>query len=317
MRFSVVIPTMGRSSVLGETLERLLACDPLPYEVVIVDGDSARSACRVVDAFAERSSRLPVRYRQSAPGVPVQRQACLKAASGDVVVFIDDDAKVDPALFAVLGRAYRDPQVVGATGRIVQPPSRSFGNMQSPIRRLLGFRGKDGTMTRYGYPRFIQRLDAAQDVEFMQGCLMSARRDVALEVGFDLALGGPRGVALLEDEDFSYRLSRIGRVRYLPDAVVHHMALGFHARDAREYSRLIVHDRAYLLSKNFKPNAVTLLQFALLVAMMFAHRIVNREWAGVIGLGEGLRAAWREGYLRPRAATHPLVPPVESTPQQT
>ena len=92
------------------------------------------------------------------------------------------------------------------------------------------------------------------------------------------------------------------------------MALGFHGRDAREYSRLIVHDRAYLLSKNFSPTRATLVRFWLLIGIFFAHRIVNREWKGVTGLCEGIAAARREGYLRPASREKPATE-IASSPE--
>lgn len=338
MRFSVVIPTLGRDApMLADALASAAACEPPPDEVLVVDGSDDAAARPVVERFAaspealeptpsadatavDATDREPARsagaepaahgagapvfvHRSSPRGASVQRNVGLDAASGDVVVFTDDDAVLDPGLIGVLRDVYSEPTVVGATGRVVQDAYRSFGNQRSGVRRLLTGGGRDGSMTSYGYPRHVQDEDHYHDVEFMQGCLMSVRRDVARDVGFDCSLGGPRGVALLEDEDFSYRLSRRGRVGYFPEAVVHHRAAGFRARDPRFYSRLIVLDRAYLLAKNFAPTPLTLVKFVLLVAVFFAHRIVNREWRGVVGLAEGLLEARRRGYLRaaPRA----------------
>jgi GT2 family glycosyltransferase len=301
MRFSVVIPTLGRSS-LGETLKSLAACDPPPFEVVVVDGDPGHAGEAVVGELSGRAESPRFRYEASPRGASVQRNRGLVVAAGEVVLFMDDDAVADARLFAALEQAYRDPGVIGATGRIVQEQYRSFGNQQSRLRRLLTIGGREGTMTRYGYPRHLQDLDRPHDVEFMQGCLMSARREVATEIGFDTAMGGPTGAALLEDEDFSYRLSRRGRVRYLPDAIVEHRASGFRARDASAYSKLIVLDRAYLFRKNFRRTPLARLQFALLVAVFFGHRLVNREWAGVQGLAKGIVEAWRDGESRLRVS---------------
>lgn len=299
MRLSVVIPTLGRSEeMLSDALDSVAACEPRAHEVVVVDGSDDEAARPIVERFAARADGLGVVYRPGPRGASVQRNEGLAAASGDVVLFTDDDAVLAPDLVGVLERVYRDPDLAGATGRVVQEAYRSFGNQRSAIRRLLSFGGREGSMTSYGYPRHIQDEDAYHDVEFMQGCLMSARLDLARDVGFDSSLGGPRGVALLEDEDFAYRLSRRGRVGYFPDAVVEHRAAGFRSRDPRFYSRLIVLDRAYLLHKNFDPSPPTLLRFGALVGVFFAHRIVNREWGGVAGLAEGLREARRRGYLR-------------------
>jgi glycosyltransferase involved in cell wall biosynthesis len=296
VRFSVVIPTLGRSSsLLRDALQSLAACQPPPAEIVVVDGSPDGSAAPVVAELGGTDAEPPIRYVLSPRGASVQRNAGIDVASGEVILFIDDDAVADRGLFGALERAYGDPEVVGVTGMVFQEEYRSFGNQQSRVRRLLTLAGGEGTMTRCGYPRHLQDLDSERDVEFMQGCLMSARRDLAAKVRFDTKMGGPSGAALLEDEDFSYRLARVGRVRYLPDAVVQHRASGFRARAARRYSRLIVVDRAYLFRKNFRRTLLARAQFALLVGIFFLHRIANREWGGVLGLAEGAVDAWREG----------------------
>jgi GT2 family glycosyltransferase len=144
--------------------------------------------------------------------------------------------------------------------------------------------GADGQFTRYGYPRRLTQVDRDQDVEFMQGCFMAARLDVARTVGFDESMPG---YALAEDEDFSYRLSRHGRLRYLAGAVVHHDSGGFQSRDRRAFGRLVVSRRAYLVRKNFDPTLRTWLGFSGLVLVFIAHRLVNRDFLGAVGLLEG------------------------------
>jgi GT2 family glycosyltransferase len=293
LRLSLVIPTVGRPEVLHDTLESLAGCDPLPDEVVIVD-DPRRSAEAVAKAFSARVPALELCYAAERRGASVQRNIGLRMCSGEVVVFADDDVRFQPDLFAVLADVYRDSAVVGATGRIRQE-WRAFGNERSLIRRLLSGRRRQGTMTDFGYPRRIQDTDSFHDVEFMQGCLMSARRELAQRVGFDEDLGPPDNYARLEDEDFSYRLSRLGRVRYVPEAAVQHLNLGFRSRDSRYFSWLMVVDRAYLFRKNFRRTPLARAKFALLVATMAVHRALNREWSGVVGVVDGAIDAWREG----------------------
>jgi len=288
MRLSAIIATKGRPDDLAGTLESLARCDPAPAEVVVVDGDAERSAEPVVEAAREHAA-APLHYVASPAGLTPQRNRGVREAQGDVVVFLDDDVDVDPRLFAVLGDAYRDPAVVGATGHVIEGGERRFGNKRSAARRLL-FGGEEGTMTRFGYPRRLQDLHSERDVEFMQGCLMSARRETVEQVGFDERLPG---YALAEDEDFSYRLSRVGRVRYLPDAVVDHKNTGFRSTGTRRFNRDVVVNRTYLFRKNFRRTPLARLQFAGLIAVLVAHRALNREWDGVRGLVEGSLQAWR------------------------
>jgi glycosyltransferase involved in cell wall biosynthesis len=282
-RFSLVIATMGRPSVLGETLASAARCDPPPAEVIVVDGDEAGSAEPIARSAGAR-------YEHSAPGLTVQRNAGLEAAQGDVVVFVDDDTELDRGLFAALADAYRDQEVLGVTGPVADRDLRRFGNMRSRWRRLLPGGGRDGSLTRYGYPRWVQDETRERDVEYMLGGLMTARRDAALRVRFDEHLDG---YGLLEDEDFSYRMSRVGRIRFVPAASVVHRNVGAARKREREFNRMVVVNRAYLFRKNFRRTPLARLQFAMLVGVLVVHRAVNGEWSGVRGLLEGSAEAWR------------------------
>ena len=290
-RYSVVIPTMRRPDILRETLQRILECDPPAFEIFIVDADSAESARPVVDEMAKRPGAPPFQYTRAAPSLTHQRNLGIDAARGDIVVFLDDDVAVPTVLFERLDRAYEDPSVVGATGRVIEQPDERIGNPRSRLRRLLVGRN-EGRFTRYGYPRYLaDDLETPRNVEYMLGCFMSARRDAAARVRFDEALGG---YALAEDEDFSYRLSRRGQIRYDPEIVVLHHKFGFSsAKDTREFGRLVVRNRAYLFRKNFPQTVRARLEFAGLLAMLVGHRLVNRQWDGARGIVDGAVELWR------------------------
>jgi GT2 family glycosyltransferase len=288
VRFSVVIPTMRREAILAATLDSLRRCDPGPNEVIVIDADPEGSSQPVVMEF-DHEVAPAVRYIRSRASLTLQRNLGIEDASSDVLVFLDDDVDIEPDLFARLEEAYRDPDVVGATGRIVEPDSGRRGGRRSTLRRLLPGGGQDGTFTRYGYPRYLRDLYSPVDVEFMQGCFMSARRELATQVLFDEELGG---YALAEDEDFSYRLSRLGRIRYLPEIVIHHRRLGFGSQDPRRFGRLVVKNRAYLFRKNFPQTRLARAQFGLLVLALVGHRLVNGELRGALGLLEGARTEW-------------------------
>jgi GT2 family glycosyltransferase len=229
---------------------------------------------------------------RTTPSLTRQRNIGIDDASGDVIVFMDDDVSIEPDFFARLADAYRDPAILGVTGRVIEPDTKRRGGPASPLRRLVHGRGEEGTFTSYGYPRYVRTFDREHDVEFMPGCFMSARRDLAAQVRFDEHMGG---YALAEDEDFSYRLSRLGRIRYVPEIVVRHRKLGFGSQDSRRFGCLVVVNRTYLFRKNFRRTLLTRVQFGLLIGVLLGHRIVNREWNGARGLLEGAVQAWRTG----------------------
>jgi GT2 family glycosyltransferase len=284
VRFSVVIPTKGRPEPLRRTLESVLATDPLPDEVLVIDADEDASARGLVAEL--HSDSLPMHYVHTPPSLTKQRNIGIDRAEGEVVVFLDDDVSLPRDLFAKLTKAYAAGEVVGATGWIVEPHAERAGGPRSLLRRIVlpGSRRNPGHFTRFGYPQYVVVADGPCDVEFMPGCFMSARRELAAEVRFDEHLGA---YALAEDEDFSYRLSRHGRVVYLPDVVVVHEKLGFRSFDSRHFGKLVVKNRAYLFRKNFPQTPAARMQFAGLLAMLVGHRLLNREWRGALGVLEG------------------------------
>jgi glycosyltransferase involved in cell wall biosynthesis len=289
--FSLILATKGRPEVLRDTLLSAAQCDPPPAETIVVDGDEGRSAEPVTDELAAKG--VPIRYAASRPGLTLQRNVGLDLAQGDVVVFVDDDTDLDPGLFAALADGYRDADVVGVTGRVLDRSSRKVGGMRSRWRRFLPGGGREGSLTRFGYPRRIQDEDREHDMEYMLGGLMTARREAAASVRFDEKLAG---YGLAEDEDFSYRLSRVGRIRFLPQASVVHknVGLGGKAAGARSFNRMVVVNRTYLFRKNFKRTPLARLQFAMLVGVLVVHRTLNGEWAGIRGLVDGSIEAWRQ-----------------------
>jgi GT2 family glycosyltransferase len=289
VRFSVVIPTLRRQEALARALASLTECVPRADEVIVVDGDPDRSAEAVTAAFST-NGKPHVRYLASDASGTRQRNVGIQAAAGDVVVFSDDDVRLRPSVFAELATAYADPTVVGATGRVLEPRSRRFGGRESRLRRWLLPGGPQGSFTRFGYPRYLTDVDEERDVEAMPGCFMSARRAAALHVGFDERL---TGYSLAEDEDFSCRLARLGRIRYLPHAVVEHDKQGFSSHDPRAFGRLVVVNRTYLFRKNFHQTPLARAQFALFLFLQLAHRLVNGDRAGARGLLEGMAEVWR------------------------
>ncbi|HXG77153.1 MAG TPA: glycosyltransferase family 2 protein [Gaiellaceae bacterium] len=301
---SVIIPTLGRSERLDETLASLTSCRPRPDEIVVVDGLPSETSRVRLEALGARS-HVPVVYVPSEPGLTVQRNVGLRAASSDVVLFVDDDMEFGrtPDFLSHLVRQFERSDVVGATGVVIETDQRRRNWRRSRVRRFL-FGRKQGTFTRYGYPRYVIDTGSEVDVEFMNGGLCCVRRDVALKVGFDETL---TGYAVAEDEDFSYRLSRHGRIRFVPDVVVEHHRFG--RRNDRAVDRSLVVNRAYLLRKNFPATAAARLQFWLFVVFLMGHRLSSRNWAGFVGLCEGAIAVARgESPLARADRPGPLSP---------
>ena len=88
---TVVIPTFRRLDGLDRLLSSLVSMDDpgVPWDVLVVDNDDAPGAESVVERWR---SRLAVRHvRETARGSAHARNRGIADATGDLIVFVDDD----------------------------------------------------------------------------------------------------------------------------------------------------------------------------------------------------------------------------------
>ena len=114
--FSVIVPTRDRNDLLAQCLERLAPGaqrDAGASEVIVTD-DGANEGARAL-----LGARFPWARWSAGPrrGPAANRNAGAAGATGDLVVFIDDDCLPEPNLLAGYAAALRD-DVAAYEGRI-------------------------------------------------------------------------------------------------------------------------------------------------------------------------------------------------------
>jgi glycosyltransferase involved in cell wall biosynthesis len=123
VRLSLVIPTYRRASdalrCLGSVQRQTLADDDV--EVLLVDNSPDAELRSRIDAF-NADARLRARYvHEPRLGLHNARHAGARAATGDVVVFTDDDAEFDPDWLAAYARRFEARHDMAAAGGRVLP----------------------------------------------------------------------------------------------------------------------------------------------------------------------------------------------------
>ena len=228
---SVVVPSRNRGGSVLQTLQTLIATEPLPLEIILVDQSDLPERAAVLAAFSQATDEAgwscTVELEGQPPAEPgrlrliqstLRSAACARntgtrAARGDLVFFTDDDTRVEPDWIGQLAQAFDDPAVWGAYGRIL--PSEKMGR-------------DDGTGVRR---------DALHRQLFKQptlpwylgsGANMAFRRRFLLEraCGMDEILSIGAKFRAFEDIDIGYRaLVFGGQVAYLPQALVYHVSI--------------------------------------------------------------------------------------------
>ena len=216
-RVSVVINTCNRGAYLGDTLRGLQQQLYDNFEVILVNGPS-------IDNTEEVAKQFNVRYYTAPFNISISRNIGIKHAAGEIVAFIDDDAVPEPEWLYDLVKAYEDPKVAAAGGRVYNANGSEFQYSY-------------GAIDAWGYP--ISRHDKPYDFNDPRGPFYninigtnaSYRREPLIEVG-----GFDEEIEYYHDEsDVCVRLIEAGyRVAQLENAYVHHkMAPSFRRKDAK------------------------------------------------------------------------------------
>ncbi len=218
MHVSVAICTWNRADLLAQTLERftqLVPPTPDTWELIIVDNNSTDRTPQVVADF---EPRLPiVRGFEPQPGLARARNRALALATGDCLLWTDDDVLVDHRwLVEFVACARRHPDAVAFGGAIepwfVSEPDPLVFDVFPSVKA--GFCGIDhGPVER--------ELAAGEGVH---GANFAIRRDAAAGLAFDVDLGhSPTSLIGGEETEFVNAMRRGGgTVVWCPTMQVRH-----------------------------------------------------------------------------------------------
>lgn len=213
----MIIATFGRETELSVTLKTLCRGNTVPDEIIIVDGDPFGGAERIFERYREDNKGIITTYIHTKPGLPGQRNAGLERATGDVVLFIDDDVELDGDFISELTAVYLDPEIGGATGFIVnQVPVPVWLALLQRIFLLSRYAGRC-YLQRSGLPTFLYKPEKVTDVKILNGCNMSFRNKALEDFVFD------SDINYFDDDDVSLTIGERWRLVQVPTAKLKHV----------------------------------------------------------------------------------------------
>jgi glycosyltransferase involved in cell wall biosynthesis len=213
---SVVICAWRPEGALPGAVESLAAQD-LPadaFEIIIVDNSPTGTLRATADAAARQ---VPARVRwvqEPRPGAAWARNGGIAAARGEIIAFLDDDARAEPGWARLLLAAFREvPEADGIGGAIVLEDFEPPAWWRREYDEACGALAYGARRRRIGYPRYPYAGNQA------------FRRDVFPWVGLFSPELGPVGTRHLDGEEIELcvRLERAGgRLYYDPAVRVFH-----------------------------------------------------------------------------------------------
>ncbi|TGP57324.1 glycosyltransferase [bacterium M00.F.Ca.ET.230.01.1.1] len=208
---SFIVCTRDRAAVLETCVDSILAaCRAHPAftaELVVVDNGSCDGTASYLSRIAATSDITLTAIHEPRPGLAAARNAGLARARGRVLVFVDDDCRLDGSYLADLERHYASGEKWLIRGGRVE----------------IG----DALDLPFTVKRCDQRERLTHAVHpggFVLGCNMTMHREVAARIGpFDERFGAGGALRSAEDTDYLVRAILAGMaVEYVPDMTIFH-----------------------------------------------------------------------------------------------
>jgi GT2 family glycosyltransferase len=262
MKISIIVPTYNRNAMLCRTLQNILSFQDQYHELIVVDQTKEHDAETARFLNKLKAERKIILLCLDYPNLPNARNEGIKAAAGDVVLFLDDDVEIDGGFIPAHLALYDDPEIGGTTGPVIVANSEKDGNIvfknslsaKEILKKMFFFfiRGKASRVSLFGVTaNFSGTKERYADTGI--GCNMAFRKEVFAACGFFDA--NYRGNAIREDTDMCVRARKGGyKIKYHPAAkLVHYMENSGGTRNSNpeEYWKIFFQNQCYFYIKNF------------------------------------------------------------------
>ncbi|MCC7201183.1 MAG: glycosyltransferase [Nitrospirae bacterium] len=236
MNISAIVCTHNRSELLGRTLKSL-AEQEYPssgYEILVVDNLSTDKTKDVVLEFMARfRGKVMIRYIvEDKIGLSHARNRGIEESTGEIVAFIDDDARAEKRWLSALRKVYEDKEdAMCVGGKVIlewSSPGPSWWSSEM-----------DTHLSAVDYGDALKRLSYP---EYPFGTNISFSRSAVKGVGMFNPGLGRIGKMLLAGEEIDICLNiekKGGVIYYCPDMVVYHLA------QPERLNKGVINKRAY------------------------------------------------------------------------
>jgi GT2 family glycosyltransferase len=314
---TVVIATYGREEALRDSIVDVLKQDYPNFEVLVVDQTPTHQP--EIQAYLEEMSGAgKIKWlRLDWASLPGARNYAVRRASGEIILFIDDDVQLTPELLAAHAKNYlQNPEVGAVAGRVFD--RMKLGDSGGDLEiEYLPPEAMDPGIAWYHID--LVHTIKPQQVLTTRGCNMSFRREIFTKYGlrFDERF---RGSAVREESDFCLRVRKTGyKIWYDPEAHLVHLGEetgGCHDISMRslQYQLTFYHNHFLLGLKNLTATQALRLYGRLFDCHVLGHPPCNKSGSPIkiatraifytLGffkaLGTVIQSLWNDGQIYSR-----------------
>lgn len=280
-KFSIVIANFNGEKYLSDCLASVFKTSYPSYEVIIIEDGSTDSSLGMIEDY-KRKFALTLIQNESNLGLVKSRNKAIKFTSGDLLVFLDNDTKVDKNWLKGLEETFLSDKTIGAA------QCKMFDFKKKNTIQEIGM--KLNPYTGFGMPLERGKKDRGQfekeeDIIALGAALVVKKEVVEKIGGFDQKL-----FHYTDDLDFSWRVWISGyRVVLAPNAKVYH-----YTKEHNPNYRLYFHlskNSIRMMIKNYEvSNIIKYLPFSLIFNILGGLSVLfkKRSLSAILGVLLGI-----------------------------
>lgn len=295
MTISVIIPTKYRHQDLLNTIESISLQTSLPNELIIVDQNTPSDIKNAVfsmfnrlEVFKKNNVILKYIHDPQITGITQARNRGIEKNESDILLFLDDDVVLEKDFIFNILKIYRKyPKIAGAGG-VITNYNRQIGLVSKAFLRIFRLGNfADPRISIFSNPNRYKNTDYVATFK-LSGGLTSFRKEILQEFKFDENF---IGYGLLEDFDFSFRISRKYKVVIIPKARLIHVRSDTGRLNDKKYTETFLYHTYYFFKKNLDKNIYNYICFiwlnvGLVIRAIFSL-IFKQNLDGIVGIYKG------------------------------
>jgi len=223
MKISIIIPTKDRPYKIKKLLNQLYNNKFFFNEILVVDSSNVDNKKKLI--FIIKQAELNIKLINSIPSISVQRNKGLKnmKKSNKFFMFLDDDIVFKKNSFVEMRKFIKKNEklYIGYGFNLISKIDYGFleSIKRNKIMEKLGiYNANIGKIVRSGWQTKINNVKKNQEVEWLstQAVIYANNKK---KINFDNFF---KGYSYLEDLDYSYRMSKFGKLIVVKKAMYYH-----------------------------------------------------------------------------------------------
>lgn len=195
---SVIIPTYNEEQSISDCLQSLVnQKTSLEFEVIVVNNNSTDNTINVVNKYKDKLNLRIV--NQLVKGRGAARQKGFEIAREDILLSTDADALVPPLWIEKLSNSLKENNVVAVTG----------------ICKITDCGLVTNAIFNFLQPMFMRIYRLVFGHYFLSGFSFAIYKETYIKSG-----GFNKKLNAQEDVDLSFRVSRLGKIKFIPNLAV-------------------------------------------------------------------------------------------------